>query len=82
MSVLLQQAMSKAILRYSSGFVLAFHDILPERLDEFVESIRPAKAVPLTELVGRSKRGASTAGLFAITVDDGEIGRASCRERV
>lgn len=57
--------------RLSSGFVLAFHDIQPDRLSELVDTIRPAQAISLTELVNRSKAGKSTAGLFAITVDDG-----------
>jgi peptidoglycan/xylan/chitin deacetylase (PgdA/CDA1 family) len=58
-------------MRLSSGFVLAFHDIQPDRLSELVDCIRPAQAVSLTELLDRSKAGKSTAGLFAITVDDG-----------
>jgi len=57
--------------RFSSGFILAFHDIPPARLSELVEAIQPAQAVSLTELVDRGKCGKSTAGLFAITVDDG-----------
>ena len=61
----------KLRMRLSSGFILAFHDIQPGRLSELVDSIRPAQAISLTELVGRSKAGKSTAGLFAITVDDG-----------
>jgi peptidoglycan/xylan/chitin deacetylase (PgdA/CDA1 family) len=55
----------------SSGFVLAFHEIPADRLAGFVESLRPAQAVPLSELVERSKRHKPTSGLFAITVDDG-----------
>jgi len=58
-------------MRLSSGFVLAFHDIQPDRLAELVDCIKPAQAISLTELVDRSKAGKSTAGLFAITVDDG-----------
>ena len=58
-------------MRLSSGFVLAFHDIQPDRLSELVDCIRPAQAISLTEMVNRSKAGKSTAGLFAITVDDG-----------
>ena len=58
-------------MRLSSGCVLAFHDIQPDRLAELVDCIRPAQAISLTELVDRSKAGKSTAGLFAITVDDG-----------
>jgi len=54
-----------------NGFILAFHDIAPQRLCELVEAMKPAQAVPLTELVDRSKRHKSTSGLFAITVDDG-----------
>jgi len=57
--------------RFSSGFILAFHDIPPDRLSDLVEAIQPAQAVSLTELVDRGKCGKSTAGLFAITVDDG-----------
>jgi len=53
------------------GFVLAFHDIPPEKVSEFIESLRPARPIPLPELVERSKQGKSTGGLFAITVDDG-----------
>jgi peptidoglycan/xylan/chitin deacetylase (PgdA/CDA1 family) len=57
--------------KFSAGFVFAFHDISPERLAEFVGSIYPFQAVHLAELVERSKKRKSTAGLFAITVDDG-----------
>lgn len=57
--------------RLARGFVLAFHDIEPDRLAELIDSIQPAEAVSLTELVNRSKQGKSTSGLFAITVDDG-----------
>jgi peptidoglycan/xylan/chitin deacetylase (PgdA/CDA1 family) len=58
-------------MRLFSGFVLAFHDIPPQRLCELVEAMRPAQAVSLSELVKRSREGKSTSGLFAITVDDG-----------
>lgn len=57
--------------RFSNGFVLAFHDIQPDRLAELVDSIQPARPVSLTELLDRSKQGKPTSGLFAITVDDG-----------
>jgi|SRR5665213_402362 len=57
--------------RFSAGFVLAFHDIRSERLAELVDALSPAQIVPLTDLVERSKKGKSTAGLFAITLDDG-----------
>jgi len=57
--------------RFSGGFVLAFHEIPPQRVAEFVDAIRPAQVVPLSELVRRSGQHKSTSGLFAITVDDG-----------
>jgi len=59
------------ITGFSGGFVLAFHEIPPERLAEFVECLRPAQPVHLSELVQRTKEHRSTSGLFAITVDDG-----------
>jgi peptidoglycan/xylan/chitin deacetylase (PgdA/CDA1 family) len=55
----------------SGGFVLAFHEIQPERLAELVDCLRPGQPVHLSELVQRSKNGRCTSGLFAITVDDG-----------
>ena len=64
---LLQRCMSE----FSAGFVLAFHEISAERLAELVDSIHPIQPVQLSELVERSKKRKSTAGLFAITVDDG-----------
>jgi peptidoglycan/xylan/chitin deacetylase (PgdA/CDA1 family) len=57
--------------KFSGGFVLAFHEISPERLAELVDSLQPFQAVHLSELVERSKQRKSTSGLFAITVDDG-----------
>lgn len=59
------------IMRLSGGFVIAFHDIAPQRLAEFVDGLGPARVVPLTELVRRRKEGKASFGLFAITVDDG-----------
>lgn len=58
------------ITGFSGGFVLAFHEIPPERLADFVDCLQPAQAVPLSELVRRNKEAKSTSGLFAITVDD------------
>jgi peptidoglycan/xylan/chitin deacetylase (PgdA/CDA1 family) len=63
--------LQRAIAGFSGGFVLAFHEISPERLGELVDSLQPSRAVHLSELVERSKQRKSTAGLFAITVDDG-----------
>jgi peptidoglycan/xylan/chitin deacetylase (PgdA/CDA1 family) len=59
------------VTSFSGGFVLALHEMPPERLTGLVECLRPAQAVPLAELVERSKQRKSTSGLFAITVDDG-----------
>ncbi|MGE5486218.1 MAG: polysaccharide deacetylase family protein [bacterium] len=53
------------------GFVLAFHEITPERFSEAIDSLGARRPVHLSELVERASRGASTRGLFAITVDDG-----------
>lgn len=57
--------------RRYGGFVLAFHDLPVARFREHVEALAPSEPVHLDEIVARVKRGASTAGLFAITVDDG-----------
>jgi peptidoglycan/xylan/chitin deacetylase (PgdA/CDA1 family) len=67
MSILMNQLKT----RVSRGFVLAFHDIRPDRLCELIGYMQPAEVVSLSELVDRSKKGKSTSGLFAITVDDG-----------
>jgi peptidoglycan/xylan/chitin deacetylase (PgdA/CDA1 family) len=57
--------------RFSGGFAIALHDMPPERLAAFIDAFWPARPVPLQELVTRSKQGKPSAGLFAITVDDG-----------
>jgi peptidoglycan/xylan/chitin deacetylase (PgdA/CDA1 family) len=64
---LLQRSMAE----FSGGFVLAFHEISPQRLAGLVDGLQPFQAVHLSELVERSKQRKSTSGLFAITVDDG-----------
>ena len=55
----------------AGGYVLAFHDITAGKFESLVDGLRPAEAIPLSELVLRSKQGKSTSRLFAITVDDG-----------
>jgi peptidoglycan/xylan/chitin deacetylase (PgdA/CDA1 family) len=57
--------------KFSSGFILAFHEIGAERVTQFIECLHPAQPVPLDEIVGRSRQRKPTRGLFAITVDDG-----------
>ncbi len=63
--------LQRFVAGFSGGFVLAFHEISPERLAELVDSLRPAEPIHLSELVKRSRQGKSTSGLLAITVDDG-----------
>jgi peptidoglycan/xylan/chitin deacetylase (PgdA/CDA1 family) len=63
--------LQRCMAEFSGGFVLAFHEISPERLGELVDCVQPFHAVHLSELVERSKQRKSTSGLFAITVDDG-----------
>ena len=65
------ERLQQLTMRFSRGFILAFHEIHPQRLVELIGSIQPARAVHLSELVQRNKDRKSTAGLFAITVDDG-----------
>ena len=57
--------------RLSSGFILAFHEIAPQRLAALVDCLHPAQPVHLDEIVQRSKQRRPTSGIFAITVDDG-----------
>jgi peptidoglycan/xylan/chitin deacetylase (PgdA/CDA1 family) len=63
--------LQRFLIRSSDGFVLAFHEIPPSHLVDLVECLRPAQAVPLSEIVKRMRDSKSTSGLFAITVDDG-----------
>jgi len=53
------------------GFVLAFHNVPPERFRELICALRPDEPVHLSLMVDRINGGKSTSGLFAITVDDG-----------
>ena len=63
--------------RLFGGYILAFHsDISIERYREQIQALSPDRPVSLSELVDRCIKGRSTAGLFAITVDDG------CRDQV
>ena len=65
-----QQTRGGRVFRVSAGYVIALHEIPPARLSQLIEGLR-GRPVPLSELVERKKSGKSTAGLFAITVDDG-----------
>ena len=61
----------QAFMRLSGGFVIAVHDIPPQRLADLLDGLSPARPISLSELVQRRKDDKSCSGLFAITVDDG-----------
>jgi peptidoglycan/xylan/chitin deacetylase (PgdA/CDA1 family) len=63
--------LQRLMIRYSGGFVIALHEIAPKVLSGFIDCVRPAQPVHVSELVQRSKERKSTSGLFAITIDDG-----------
>ncbi len=63
--------MNRLMAQHLGGFVLAFHDIAPERFISLIECLGPVRPIHLGELVQRDARRKSNAGLFAITVDDG-----------
>jgi peptidoglycan/xylan/chitin deacetylase (PgdA/CDA1 family) len=53
------------------GFVLAFHNLPPQRFRDLICALRPNEPVHLSVIVDRLNAGKPTNGLFAITVDDG-----------
>src|SRR5688500_1619162 len=57
--------------RLGGGFILAYHDQPGEVFERQVEALRPNEPVHLSELFDRARNGRSTAGLFAVTCDDG-----------
>ncbi len=61
----------RMMMRRTGGFVIALHEMPAQRLEQFIEALRPAHPVHLDELIKRRKSGQSCAGLFAITIDDG-----------
>ena len=63
--------MQKFIAKNTRGFVTAFHDIPPDKMEHLLDGFEGLQPVHLGELVNRAKLGQSTQGLFAITVDDG-----------
>ncbi len=63
--------LQRFMTRFSAGFVIAFHDIAPERAAAFIDALAPARPIPLDEIVERTRKRRATAGLFAITIDDG-----------
>ncbi len=65
------RALQGLLGRWRGGYVLAYHNLPARRFVEQIDALAPSRPVPLDELVERHARGASTAGLFAITFDDG-----------
>lgn len=59
------------LARFCGGFILAFHDLKPERFIQQIEALSPNRPVPLSDLILRAANKKSTSGLFAITFDDG-----------
>jgi peptidoglycan/xylan/chitin deacetylase (PgdA/CDA1 family) len=59
------------LAQFCGGFILAFHDLKPERFIQQIEALRPNRPVPLSDLILRATNKESTSGLFAITFDDG-----------
>lgn len=53
------------------GFILAYHNPSIETVLMHLKVLSTLKVVPLDEIVDRVKKGNSTRGIFAITVDDG-----------
>lgn len=66
-----ERPMRSIVERLFGGCVLAFHDLDADRFCGLVEAMAPGTVVPLDEIVARHRANRSTAGLFAITVDDG-----------
>jgi peptidoglycan/xylan/chitin deacetylase (PgdA/CDA1 family) len=60
-----------AVGRLGGGFILAYHDLPAEIFEQQMEALRPNQPVHLSELFQRAATGRSTAGLFAVTFDDG-----------
>ena len=56
---------------FGNGFILGYHNPPSKRFIEQIEAFRGLKITPLSEMVDRIRRGQSTAGCLAITVDDG-----------
>ena len=63
--------MSSFLPKLAGGFVLAFHQIPPDKFVNLLNYLEGFEPVHLDELLARSEQGKSNSGLFAITVDDG-----------
>ncbi len=75
-----------ALGRVAGGFILAYHDLDAARFVEQIEALAPNQPIRLSELIERYRAGKPTAGLYAITFDDGVATTvrgitSACRER-
>ncbi|MCB0163489.1 MAG: polysaccharide deacetylase family protein [Anaerolineae bacterium] len=59
------------LARLYGGFILAFHNLEPERFIQQIEALKPNQPISLSDLISRAANNESTAGCFAITFDDG-----------
>jgi peptidoglycan/xylan/chitin deacetylase (PgdA/CDA1 family) len=57
--------------RLGGGFILAYHDLPADDFERQIDALGPNEPVHLSELFQRARSGKSTAGLFAVTLDDG-----------
>jgi peptidoglycan/xylan/chitin deacetylase (PgdA/CDA1 family) len=55
----------------AGGYLLAYHRISRQRFKEHLAALSPDRPIPLDELLQRYRNRQTTAGLFAITFDDG-----------
>jgi peptidoglycan/xylan/chitin deacetylase (PgdA/CDA1 family) len=60
-----------AISSLGGGYILAYHNVPLARFVAQIEALSADRPISLGELVGRVRAKKSTAGLFAITFDDG-----------
>jgi len=72
--------------RLSGGFILAYHDVPSEVFEQQILALAPNEPVHLSELLERARTGRNSAGLFAVTFDDGVASTvrsidAVCRRR-
>ena len=57
--------------KFSGGYILSFHDLLPQTFEAQINSLKPSEPISLDELIQRYKLGKSIKNCFAITFDDG-----------
>jgi peptidoglycan/xylan/chitin deacetylase (PgdA/CDA1 family) len=65
------QLMARWLAKRYGGYIICYHDISENRFVEQIEALQPDRPVSLDELIARHRAGRSTAGMFAITFDDG-----------